>query len=286
MALQVRFDSMRFGAHVSVAGKIHMAVDRAVELGCECLQIFSSNPRMWKPAPLDPTDVAIFREKRRAAKLDPLVLHAPYLVNLASADPQVFDPSLEMLGDALERGHALAADYLVFHVGSAVGADHREALHRVVGSLRSLLERDRGVKMLLENTAGAGSSLGASFEELAWLLEHAGGGERVGICLDTCHAYVADYDLSSAEAVEQTFADFDRLVGLDRLKVIHANDSRHEPGSHYDRHYHIGEGMIGEAGFRAIVRHPQLQDKPCIIETPKEEGRDQENIAKLRRLQQ
>ena len=259
---------MRFGFHTSVAGRVYLAVDRAVERHCETMQIFSSSPRSWQFRALDPADIEEFKARREEAQIDPLVIHAPYLVNLGSASKNIYIKSIKALEQGIEHGEMLQADHLVFHVGSFKGSTRREGLKNVARAIRILLRLNFKLKLLLENTSGAGHSLGSRFEELRFVLDEAKEKGRVGVCLDTAHAFAAGYDLGDKEAVTKTVARFDRIVGLDKLKLVHANDSKKPCGSHGDRHEHIGKGFIGIEGFRAMVNHPRLKDLPCILETP------------------
>jgi len=276
---------MRFGFHTSVAGRVYLAVDRAVERHCETMQIFSSSPRSWQWQELNPADIQEFIARRARAQIFPLVLHAPYLVNLGSPFKDIYNKSAKTLKEGVRRGEKLQADYLVFHVGSFKGGDRSEGLKSVARSVRTLFRSNFSLQLLLENTSGAGHSLGSTFEELRFILDEVGEDKRVGVCFDTAHTFAAGYDLSNQDAVAKTMALFDKIVGLEKLKLIHANDSKKPCGARSDRHEHIGKGYIGLDGFKAIVNHPKLKDLPCILETPRMAvGEDMRNLETIRGL--
>lgn len=273
---------MRIGAHISIAGGVARAVDRAKEAGCEAVQIFSSNPRGWKSVPFDPEAAAEFRRRCREEGIHPVFIHSPYLINLSAPDEEIYRKSLTAFQNDLKRCDLLGADGFVIHVGYHRGEGFAAGKKKMAVSLKETLEALPNLKttVLLENTASAGSSLGHRFENIAEIIERAGGGEKLGFCLDTCHAFVSGYDVSSARGLKETLAEIDRQIGLERLKVVHFNDSKYGLGSRRDRHEHIGKGMIGLAGMRRIARHPLLQDKAFILETPKKTLEDDpRNIA-------
>ncbi|MGI6620015.1 MAG: deoxyribonuclease IV [Bacillota bacterium] len=279
---------MRFGVHMSISGGMEKMARAAIELGCETVQIFSRSPRGGKARPLDPRDVARMKQLFQEHDIGPLVIHAPYYLNLASADEDKRSYSIEVLAEDLTRAEILGADFVVTHIGhrDRDESDGSQALRRVIDSINEVLGRYSGpVKLLLENTAGQGRELGSHFEELGKLV-HMFPRDRVGTCFDTSHAFGRGYDLSDPEAVDRIFPAYDRLVGLDTLEVIHLNDSKHPLGSRKDRHAHIGQGGIGLEGFRAIINYPGFgPDMPGIMETPTDTPTaDADNLATVRAL--
>ncbi len=272
--------------HVSIAGRLSDAIERAERLRCDTIQIFSRSPRRWAMSPLDPAEAQRFRDRRKESGIDPLVVHSAYLINLAASDAALFDRSVRALSDELDRASELEADYLVVHVGSA-SQEAGPGPGRVIEALRRLgLSRRTGAKLLLENTAGERGDLGWCFEELAEVLEAVGGREgRIGVCLDTCHAFAAGYDLAAEDGIDRLAALVERTVGFDRIEVIHLNDSKGPLDCRVDRHWHIGEGKMGLATFRRLVHHSRFGRIPMILETPKDgEEDDIRNLGVVRRL--
>ncbi|MEM1666608.1 MAG: deoxyribonuclease IV [Nitrososphaerota archaeon] len=275
------------GAHVSIAGSIDKAVDRAVEIGCiGTFQIFTRNPRGWKFKKLNPEEVRLFKEKVRAKEFSVPVGHMPYLPNIASPSKQLFTKSLNVLTAELERCGELGIKFLAVHLGSHMGKGIDVGIQKVTEACRTALEKvQNDVVILLENMAGQKNSVGSKFEELRKILDSIGDERRVAICFDTCHAFAAGYDLRNEDAVEKTVEQFDNVIGIKHLKVIHINDSKGELGSHLDRHEHVGMGMIGEKGFRAIFHHKALRNLPFILETPEDKrGNFRTNILKCKEL--
>lgn len=275
------------GCHVSIAGSIAFAVERARERGCDTFQIFSRNPRGWKAKDLDPDSVDAFRTAMSASGLGPVVDHMPYLPNPASPDDEIYEKSVEALTRELQRCALLGIPYLVTHLGHHRGAGAEAGQKRVVAAVnRALADAgEGGVMLLLENTAGEKNSVGTTAADLSRILDGLDAAERVGICFDTCHAFAAGYDLRTAEGVDAVFGELEDLIGLARLRVVHLNDCKGALGSGLDRHEHIGLGSIGEEGFRHILRHPAVRGLPLICETPVDERRDDlGNIAKVREL--
>ncbi|MBA7626474.1 putative endonuclease 4 [subsurface metagenome] len=278
---------MRFGAHISIVGKIYQVAERAKRIGCDTAQIFSRNPRGWQLKELIPDEVKRLKDDLERIDIHPLIVHMPYLPNLASSKIGLYLKSVNALEEDLRRSEVLRAPYLVIHIGSFSDLSSREeGLERVIEGINTAFNRVKNdVMLLLENTAGGGRELGSSFEEIAEIIKNIKEKERIGICFDTCHGFASGYDFRTKKAVSKTLKLFDNLIGLKRLKVIHANDSKGPLDSHIDRHWHIGEGYIGEEGFRALLHHPAVKDLPIIIETPfKELGDDLKNLATLRRL--
>jgi len=287
--------SRPLGAHQSVAGGFERAVERAVETGCECLQIFTRNVNRWDASPIDPADAARFRAAVAAAGLAFVVAHDSYLINPAAADDVLREKSIAGLALEIERAEALGIRWVVAHPGAAGTQERAVAVRRAADGIAEALERTAGstAGILVETTAGQGSCLGDTFEEVAEILrvvDGAGFAARVGVCLDTCHVFAAGYPLSPRADYEATIGAFAATVGLDRLAVIHANDSKKPRGSRVDRHEAIGKGCIGPAAFALLLGDERLRHVPLILETPKEgaDGKvdprqDRLNLAALRR---
>ena len=277
---------VRVGVHVSIAGSIAKAVERAQGIGCETFQIFSRNPRGWAAKPLVSSDADAFRAALAASGMAPAVDHMPYLPNLASPKDEPYERSVLALADELERAAALGIPFVVTHLGHHLGAGGDAGEVRVIAALdRVMSAAPPGVTLLVENTAGEKNSVGSHFASIARILEGCACPGRLGVCLDTCHAFGAGYDLRSRDGVEETLAAFDDAIGLARLRVVHCNDSKGELGSGLDRHEHVGLGAIGEEGFRLLLHRPEFADLPFICETPEDGRRDGAgNIAKVREL--
>jgi deoxyribonuclease-4 len=286
----------RLGAHMSVAGGLPRAVERAVAHRCDAFQIFTKNASQWRGRPLLPGEVRAFRGMVRAAGLRPVVSHASYLINLATTNPTLRRQSMDAMADELDRAEALGLLGVVLHPGCYTVGNEAEGLALIAESLLDLLRtRRRGKTMvLLEHTAGQGTALCATFEQLASIIAKMDDHRRVGVCLDTCHLLASGYDICSPEGYTSTFKQFGRLVGFERLKVLHLNDSKRPLGSRVDRHEHIGQGCIGLEPFRRIVNDRRFRGLPMLLETPKTEGRspsaiqvdplDERNLATLRGL--
>jgi deoxyribonuclease IV len=273
------------GLHVSIAGRLTEAVNRARSLSCRTMQIFSRSPRSWKAGDLEPSEVERFRTERGEAKISPLAIHASYLINLAATDDLLFERSIQALEQELYRGDQLGADYLVVHVGSNARFGPTFGIARVVEALQHIQKIPTKTRLLLENTAGERGDIGCRIEELSEILTRLGDEAWPGLCIDTCHAFAAGYDISDQSGVKTWVDQLEATVGLDRIKLLHMNDSKKGLGCCVDRHEHIGKGKIGLKGFRAIVRHPGLQRIPMILETPKErEGDDRRNLDALLQL--
>jgi deoxyribonuclease-4 len=261
------------GGHVSTAGGLDKAVERGEELGADAIQIFNQSPRMWKPTVYGEDDLARFREAVAASRVESVVIHAVYLINSATDDPELRDKSLTSLEQALTVGAGIGAAGVVLHPGSAKTGDVGEAIARCGDTLREALARTEGCDLLLEDTAGTGGTLGRSFEELSALLEASGGDERLGLCLDSCHLLASGYDVRTAEALASVLDDCDAVVGLDRLRCLHVNDSQTPLGSNRDRHAALGEGEIGREGCAAFFSEPRFEGLPMIFEGPGVEGK-------------
>jgi len=281
---------LRLGAHESIAGGMYKAFDRARSVGCETVQIFVKPNRSWAVKPLTENDVARFKARAEETDIHPVIGHTSYLLNLATLDEALWARSRDTLIVELERCEALGISYLVLHPGSHVGAGEETGLARVAQALGQVHAATRGFRaqILLETTAGQGTNLGHCFEHLAWLLEHTPEGERLGVCLDTCHAFAAGYELRTPVGYAATMEAFDRTIGLARLKALHLNDCQGDLGSRKDRHEHVGQGHIGLEGFCHIVNDTRLAGLPGVLETPKGKDlhEDQENLALLRSLRE
>jgi deoxyribonuclease-4 len=284
------------GAHMSVAGGLPRAVERAVVHRCEALQIFAKNASQWRGRELPAAEIREFRARVKAAGIGPVVSHGSYLINLATTDATLRRQSLEAMGDELDRAEALGLLGVVLHPGAYTIGNEADGLTLIASALLELLRaRRRGKTMvLLENTAGQGTTLGATFEQLASIIAKTNDHRRIGVCLDTCHLIASGYDLCSPDGYETTFKQFGRLVGFERLKAFHLNDSKRPLGSRVDRHEHIGQGHLGLEPFRRIVNDRRFRDLPMLLETPKAEGKatgaiaidplDEQNLNTLRGL--
>lgn len=276
---------IRLGVHVSISGGIERAVARARDLGCSAMQFFSRNPRGWKASPLSSRAIAAFREAAGSGEINPIVVHTPYLLNLASPDQSLHRRSILALSLDIERAGQLGARFVVTHLGSAKGRGRAFGLKRVVEALQAVMDQGPQVSVLLENSAGAGNSVGASVEELQEIIERLGKDRRLGVCFDSCHGFAAGYDFRSPEKTEALAREMDQTIGLKRLALLHLNDCAGSLGAHLDRHEHIGKGKIGLGGFRSLLSHPSFRGVPMILETPKKSPQDDlKNLSRIRRL--
>ncbi len=278
---------MKLGGHVSASGGLFKAVDRGVEITADCLQIFVAAPQQWRPANHSDEAVEKYRVALAAANLGPVILHAQYLINIASSDPALRQRSADAIVSQLEWAERLGAMGVVFHPGSSVSDPREVGMEHAVETLAGILARASGnVPLHLETTAGSGNTIGSRFEDLGTLIERLDKSPRLQVCLDTCHIFAAGYPCQTTAELDDTLAQFDRVIGLDRLTAIHLNDSKGAFGSHRDRHANIGDGEIGYEGFRAVVNHPALRELPGFLEVPgiEDEGPDAENLRRLRAL--
>jgi deoxyribonuclease-4 len=261
----------RLGAHVSIAGGLPRAVDRAQATGCDALQVFTKSAGQWRARPLPAAEIALFRRRVDETGIHPVVAHNSYLINIATASPALRAQSLASLGEELDRAEALGLDGLVMHPGSHTTSTPEDGLRLIAEGLHGLLTaRPRGRTMiLLEHTAGQGTNLGHRFEHLATIIERLDGSPRVGVCLDTCHLLTAGYDLCTPQGYRATFREFDRLVGIGRIRAFHLNDSKKPCGSRVDRHEHIGKGCLGLEPFRMLLNDRRFAKLPMLLETPK-----------------
>jgi deoxyribonuclease-4 len=263
----------RLGAHLSIAGGLPRAVDRAVASRCEALQIFTKSVGQWRARELPGDEIVLFRRRVADTGIQPVVAHNSYLINIASASAALREQSLHALIEEYDRADALGLSGLVMHPGSYTTASAEEGVRLIAEGLSTLfrLRRKGGPLILLEHTAGQGTNLGHRFEQLASILDRLDGSPRIGVCLDTCHLLAAGYDIRTEEGYHSTFAEFDRLVGLDRIKVFHLNDSKTPCGSRVDRHEHIGRGCLGLEPFRMLLNDRRFGGLPMLLETPKRE---------------
>ncbi len=269
--------SMLLGCHLSIAGGLDKAIDRAEGLGINALQIFSHNARSWRMGALKPGEAERFIARRQKSPVEYTVIHTIYLINLASPDEKNFEQSVQALIQEVARAGALRIEAVNTHIGAHTGSGQEAGLRRVVAALDRVLGNSEvqaapNVKILLENDAGEGTALGVTFEELEMIFEGVRQPERLGVCFDTCHAFAAGYDFRTPKGLEEMLSECERSMGLERLQLIHVNDSKYPLGARRDRHEHIGRGHIGLEGFRPLINHPQLRDLPFVLETPKELG--------------
>jgi deoxyribonuclease-4 len=279
---------LELGSHLSVAGGVDRAVDRAAALKLASLQIFTKNANQWAAKPLDPNVIDRFREKLAGSALTQVVAHDSYLINIASPDEALWERSIDALQTELDRCDLLGVPYLVSHPGAHMGSGVEAGIDRVTAAINRIHAQlpDGQAALAIETTAGQGSTLGRTFEEIAAILERVDDASRLAVCLDTCHILAAGYDIRTPEAYTLTMRQFDEIIGLDRLKVVHLNDSLKGLGSFRDRHAHIGDGEVGLEAFRCLMNDPRLAGLPGILETPKgdDDEDDRRNLALLRSL--
>ena len=274
---------MLFGAHCS--GGVKKALDNAIEMGAEAVQLFVQSPRTWRFPEHDPADLEAFRSKREEAGI-PVLVHALYLVNLAAPDDAIYSKSVDTMRSTVDTACAIEADAVIFHVGSHLGAGFETGLERVVPALEQVLDRcNERTWLLVENSAGAGGTIGRSIDELVAIVDALGRHERLGVCLDSCHLFVSGVDVTDPVVMSALLADVDARIGLDRLRALHANDAKAPLGSNRDRHDNIGEGLIGE-GLGVFLAQPAVQDLPVVLEVPGADGKgpNADEIRKLREL--
>ena len=279
---------MLFGAHQSIAGGVHKAIERGQQATCDTIQIFNKSSNQWRAAGLKQQDVDTYFELIESTGVKVATSHTSYLINIATPDKALGNKSLKSLQEEMERCRLLRISNLVLHPGSHVGSGEEPGISRIAENINRLFDtlNDNHVCLLLETTAGQGTNLGYSFEQLAHMIDGVDNQAQMGVCLDTCHIFAAGYPLTDSGDYQRTMERFDSVIGLDRLKIIHLNDSKMEFGSHRDRHEHIGRGFIGRDGFRNIVNDQRLEHIPMILETPKGEdlAEDIENLKVLRSL--
>ncbi len=272
---------MQLGCHVSASGSIDKAVDNAVERNCSAFQIFTRSPRSWHAKELTKEVIDAFKSKLKASKIDRFATcaHMPYLPNLATPKDDAFEKSVNTLISEVERCAQLGIPYLVTHLGSHLGTGEEAGIKKLVEGLTKAGQTKNDVMILLENTAGQKNSVGSDFKQLGEIFKQLKPGKKFGVCLDTCHAFVAGYDLRTADKVKETFKEFDKHVGIENLKILHLNDARGEIGCNLDRHYHLGLGGIGGEGITSVVKFANKKKIPIILETPIDDDRDDfENV--------
>ena len=277
---------MQLGAHVSTSGGIHTAIDRIEDFGGDCVQIFTQSPRTWRPTNHDPANFERFKQRRAAAGIGAVVCHALYLINLASPDETIYEKSVAALQNTVDVACAIDADGVVFHVGSHLGSGFETGLERAVPAIREALKRCSDTTwLLMEDSAGAGGTMGRSVEELAALFDALDGHERLGICLDSCHLYVSGYDITKKPELDRLLREVDKKIGLERLRALHVNDAQAPLGSNRDRHANIDEGVLGK-DLGVFLAHPKLQKLPAFLEVPGKDGHgpDADEVRKLKEL--
>ncbi len=269
---------MLIGGHVSTSGGLVKAWERAAEMGCEAMQIFNQSPRMWRPTQYKDKDIAEFRARMADGPIRSVVIHAVYLINAASKDPEIREKSLTSLAHALRVGDAIGADGVVFHPGSTVGESHEEALERVGDAIRHVLGESERCPLLLEDTAGAGNTLGRDFDELATLLELGGKDKRLGVCLDCCHLYASGYDIGTADKLEAVVDEAIEKLGKRRIQCLHVNDSQTPLGSNRDRHALLPNGELGTRGLSAFLSEPRFEKLPALLEGGEGQGANAQQV--------
>ena len=279
---------MILGVHVSGAGKIYQTLDIAHSLGCDTMQIFSRSPQTWRHgSQIDPKDISEFIARRKKYKINPVFIHISYLINLASPDVRLYHGSIQAYIEDIQEAEKLGADYIVTHMGSHKETSEDAGIKRLIEALNKIIDQTKGSKVgiLLENTSGSGSWLGYRFYHQHKIIKGIKEKSRVGLCLDTVHAYLAGYDLATKEGLDKMVDEIEEMVGTKLIKLIHLNDAAGKLGCHHDRHDHIGLGHIGLAGMKRIINHPKFKNIPMILETPKSaEDSDKENLALVRKL--
>jgi deoxyribonuclease IV len=278
---------MLLGVHVCGAGKIYETLERAHALGCNTMQVFSRSPQRWREKFLGLADIQEFKRRQAKLKINPVFIHIPYLINLASPEENLYEASVKAYIEDIQEATSLGAHYIVTHMGSHKDTCEEEGLRRLTAALKRILEETKGstVGILLENTSGSGSWLGYTFRHHKEVLSGLNGNPRIGLCLDTAHAYSAGFDISKKEGLASLLKDIDSLLSLERLKLIHLNDALDTLGSHRDRHAHIGQGKIGLTGMKRIINHPSLKKLAFILETPKSRPDDDaKNLRTVRKL--
>lgn len=280
---------MLFGAHESISGGVFTAIERGQTAGCDVIQMFNKSNSQWRAKKLTDKEIDKYFELIDETGIKPVTSHSSYLINIASPKPDLEKKSRDALKEEMERCEMLKIPTLVFHPGSHVGEGEENGMNRIAENIKKIfdeLDKNNTVTLLLETTAGQGTNLGYTFEQIAYMIEKAGGHDRLGVCMDTCHIFAAGYPISEPKEYKKTMKQFDDIIGLNRLKIIHMNDSKKEFGSKRDRHEHIGKGEIGLEAFRNIVNDSKLKKVPMILETPKGDDlkEDIENLKVLRSL--
>jgi len=278
---------MQLGVHISAAGKLYEAFKRADQVGCNTMQIFARNPQRWRHDFLTRKDIEEFKKQQEKYRIKPVFIHVPYLINLASPYPKLYQTSIEAYIEDILEAEAMGVDYIVTHMGSHKDTSEDSGIKRITEALNRIIDKTKNTKVgiLLENTSGAGSWLGYKFSHQRKIIRGLKDKKRIGLCFDTAHAYLAGYDISSKAGLQDTLEEIDNLVGKELLKLVHFNDARGQLGSHQDRHEHIGKGSIGLEGMKRIINHPFLKNCAFILETPKDSERsDITNLAIVKKM--
>ena len=278
--------SRLLGAHMPTAGGIAKSLSNGRDIGCTAVQVFTSSPRQWQHKPADPEIAAKFKDTQAECGIEFTIAHDSYLINLAAPNAEILQKSREAFRAELDRAEAFGIPWVVTHMGASMDCPENESMLVLIDSFRQILAETEGMQVgiAMETTAGQGTCLGARFEQIAQVIEGCGNHPRTGVCLDTCHIFVAGYDIRDEAAYEKTFAEFGSVVGFDKLKAIHANDAKKPLGSKVDRHEHIGDGEIGLEAFRRLVNDPRMARVPIIVETPDADTMHKVNVARLREL--
>lgn len=277
---------MKFGLHVSIAGKIYLAVERAHEMNCDCFQTFVGNPRAWRDIGYPAEDVKKFRELQKELGVAPYIIHAMYLINMATPKPDLHKKSTDTLCQTVRMGEELGARTVVVHIGSHSRSGVESGIKQIAAAIKVAAKECKNTTISLEPSAGGGDHIGSRFEQLRQIFEGLKWDKRITVCLDTAHLWAAGYDVADPKAFDQMIKDFDSIIGLERLSCLHLNDSKALLDSHVDRHDNIGDGKLGLATFKHIIHHPKLKDLPAIMETPGYEapGSNGKNIETIKSL--
>lgn len=275
-----------FGCHVSAAGGVSKAFQRGVDIGCSAIQIFSKNQKQWKPKPFDDEEVTAYHDEQERTEIGTVIIHDSYLINLCAPDPAMLKKSHTAFEDEIYRADLLKVPYLIFHPGAHLGKGEEWGIKMIAESLNKSIDKfpDSRVMLLLETTAGQGTGIGYTFEQLRSIIDLVDDDNRMGVCLDTCHVFAAGYDIRTNESYNAVFKEFDEVLSLDRLKVIHVNDSKKAYGSRVDRHANLGEGEIGRKAFDLLVNDERLLNIPMILETPGGDEMFKKNLKLLKKL--
>jgi deoxyribonuclease IV len=275
---------LRFGVHVGIGGGFRKSIQQALDAGCDCIQIFAGNPRGWRTTPYDPQAWAEFARLREQYGLKPTIIHTSYLINLATDDRILRKKSAGLVAHDLDVAAKGRIEYVNTHLGSYGAQDPRKGFDRVCKTIATIVGKAKpGPMLLLENSAGAGNLCGGTLDELGAIIRKVGS-KRIGVCLDTAHAWASGYDISNARGVKAFLTEIEKHIGFDRVKALHCNDTKVALGARRDLHWHVAQGLIGDAGFRALLRSPQLADAAVICETPKTLEQDLQNVSDSRRL--
>jgi deoxyribonuclease IV len=266
--------SLLLGAHMSIAGEINLALERGESIGCTAIQIFTKSNRQWNAKPLTNEEITAFKNAWKQSSIQSVMTHATYLINIGSPNKEIEKKSMDALSMDLNRSSLLAIPYLVLHPGSHTNTDEESCIQRISDNLNILLKKNSNITILLETMAGQGSSVGYTFEHLAEIIKQSDFKKQIGVCFDTCHAFAAGYDFRTEKAYTDMWEQFDKTIGLNKLKAFHLNDSKTDIGSRVDRHTHIGKGKIGLKAFKRLVNDPRFFDIPKILETPKDDLKD------------